>query len=66
MNRKYAATVDEAYFYCCKKEWSPFMGAPLWEPLTRGNPSQALRVSEDSGASPTPPQGGEVKMYIMT
>ena len=22
------------------------MGAPLWEPLTRGNPSQALRVPE--------------------
>ena len=40
------------------------MGAPLWEPLTKGNPSQALRVSEDSCASPTPPpRGGGENVY---
>ena len=37
-------------------------GAPLWEPLC-GNPSQALRVSEDSCASPTPPRGGGENVY---
>ena len=39
------------------------MGAPLWEPLTRGNPSLALRVSDDSG---DPPTREEVVVYIMT
>ena len=42
---------------------SPFVGAPLWEPLTRGNPSLALRVSDDSSA---PPTREEVVVYIMT
>ena len=39
------------------------MGAPLWEPLTRGNPSLALRVSDDSSATPT---WEEVVAYIIT
>ena len=39
------------------------MGAPLWEPLTRRNPSLALRVSDDSSATPT---WEEVVAYIIT
>ena len=38
-------------------------GAHLWEPLTRGNPSLALRVSDDSSATPT---WEEVVAYIIT